>query len=92
MTIVESSPVPTGLGNPINSVRRCLVAGFGLLVLILIAVVAGSTYMVKQYQAEEISNRALLTNARKTAPFSKRTIRGSSYTWLTEGSVPASSF
>jgi len=52
MTIVESSPVPTGLGNPINSVRRCLVAGFGLLVLILIAVVAGSTYMVKQYQAD----------------------------------------
>jgi diguanylate cyclase (GGDEF)-like protein len=52
MTVVESPPARKGLGNPINSVRRCLIAGFGLLVLTLIAVVAGSTYMVKQYQAD----------------------------------------
>jgi len=52
MTIVKSRPARKGFGNPINSVRRCLVAGFGLLVLTLIAVVAGSTYMVKQYQAD----------------------------------------
>src|SRR2546425_10371402 len=52
MTIVKSRPARKGFGNPINSVRRCLVAGFGLLVVTLIAVVAGSTYMVKQYQAD----------------------------------------
>jgi len=52
MTMVESAPARKGFGNPINSVRRCLIAGFGLLVLILIAVVAGSTWMVKQYQAD----------------------------------------
>src|SRR3989442_7391872 len=52
MTIVKSRPARKRVGNPINSVRNGLVAGFGLLVLILIAVVAGSTYMVKQYQAD----------------------------------------
>src|SRR5437899_1395079 len=52
VTTVESPPARKWFGNPINSVRNGLVAGFGLLVLILIAVVAGSTYMVKQYQAD----------------------------------------
>src|SRR2546428_13389362 len=52
MTTVESPPARKWFGNLINSVRSGLVGGFGLLVLILIAVVAGSTYMVKQYQAD----------------------------------------
>src|SRR3989441_4715632 len=52
MTTVESPPARKWFGNPINSVRSGLVGGFGLLVLILIAVVAGSTYMVKQYEAD----------------------------------------
>jgi CHASE3 domain sensor protein len=52
MTTLEAAPARNGFGNPINSVRRCLIAGFGLLVLILIAVVAGSTWMVKEHQAD----------------------------------------
>jgi diguanylate cyclase (GGDEF)-like protein len=52
MTTLESAPARKVFGNPINSVRRCLIAGFGLLVLILILVVAGSTWMVKQHEAD----------------------------------------
>jgi diguanylate cyclase (GGDEF)-like protein len=38
--------------NPLNSVRKGLIAGSGLLVLILIAVVAGSAWMIREYQAD----------------------------------------
>ena len=53
------------IGNPINSVRKGLVAGFGLLVLILVAVVAGSAWLVREYQSdtalmEEKADTALL--------------------------------
>ncbi len=51
--------------NPLRSVRRGLVAGFALLVLVLIAVVVGSAWMVREYQAdtakmEEKADTALL--------------------------------
>lgn len=51
--------------NPLRSVRSGLVAGFALLVVVLIAVVAGSAWMVREYQAdtakmEEKADTALL--------------------------------
>jgi diguanylate cyclase (GGDEF)-like protein len=53
------------VGNPLNSVRKGLVAGFGLLVLILILVIAGSAWLVREYQRdtalmEEKADTALL--------------------------------
>jgi len=38
--------------NPINSVGRSVVAGFAALVIILVAVVVGSAWMVKNYQSD----------------------------------------
>jgi diguanylate cyclase (GGDEF)-like protein len=52
MTTLASKPARAWAGNPVNSVRRCLIFGFGLLVLILIAAVAVSTWMVKDYEAD----------------------------------------
>jgi len=49
--------------NPLRSVRRGLVAGFALLVVVLIAVVAGSAWMVREYQA----NTALMEEKADTA-------------------------
>jgi len=51
--------------NPLRSVRSGLVAGFALLVVVLIAVVAGSAWMVREYQSdtalmEEKADTALL--------------------------------
>jgi len=47
-------------GNPLKSVRAGLIAGCGLLVLILVAVVAGSAWLVREYQADtaEMQQRA----------------------------------
>jgi len=70
MTAIQGSQVhrsPAWLANcnPVRSVRSAVIAGFGLLVLILIAVVAGSTWLVKEYQTdtaimEEKADTALL--------------------------------
>jgi diguanylate cyclase (GGDEF)-like protein len=49
--------------NPLRSVRSAVIAGFGLLVLILIAVVAGSAWLVRDYQA----NTALMEEKADTA-------------------------
>jgi diguanylate cyclase (GGDEF)-like protein len=38
--------------NPFNSVRKSLIAAFGILVLILVAVVAGSAWLVREYQSD----------------------------------------
>jgi diguanylate cyclase (GGDEF)-like protein len=51
--------------NPFNSVRRSLIAAFGILVLILVTVVAGSAWLVREYQRdtavmEEKADTALL--------------------------------
>ena len=51
--------------NPLRSVRSAIIAGFGLLVLISIAVVAGSAWLVREYQTdtalmEEKADTALL--------------------------------
>jgi diguanylate cyclase (GGDEF)-like protein len=50
-------------GNPLNSVRKALIAAFGLLVLFLVAVVAGSAWLVREYQ----SNTALMEEKADTA-------------------------
>jgi diguanylate cyclase (GGDEF)-like protein len=70
MTTQAVAQAPAGggilpIGNPLNSVRKGLVAGFGLLVLILVAVVAGSAWLVREYQSdtalmEEKADTALL--------------------------------
>jgi len=70
MTTQAAAQAPAGrgvlsIGNPLNSVRKGLVAGFGLLVLILVIVVAGSAWLVREYQSdtalmEEKANTALL--------------------------------
>ena len=70
MTTSQGLPAQRGAGwlanwNPLRSVRSAVIAGFGLLVLILIAVVAGSTWLVREYQAntvlmEEKADTALL--------------------------------
>ena len=39
-------------GSPLTSVRSGLVAGFGLLVLVVVAVVAGSAWLVREYQSD----------------------------------------
>ncbi len=57
MAIARAEPIQKGVklwpfSNPINSVRRAVIAGFVVLVLILIAVVAGSAYMVRTYQSD----------------------------------------
>jgi diguanylate cyclase (GGDEF)-like protein len=57
MTTIQGTQAPRGatwLGrwNPIGSVRSAVIAGFGLLVLFLIAVVAGSAWMVREYQSD----------------------------------------
>ena len=68
MTTQAVAQAPAGrgvlsIGNPLNSVRKGLVAGFGLLVLILVAVVAGSAWLVRDYQ----SNTALMEEKADTA-------------------------
>jgi len=55
MAITRAEPVATGvspwrLSSPIGSVRSSVLAGFGLLVVILAAVVAGSAWQVKEHQ------------------------------------------
>ncbi len=47
-------------GNPLNSVKAGLIAGCGLLVLILVSVVAGSAWLVREYQSDtaEMQQRA----------------------------------
>lgn len=70
MTTQAVAQAPAGrgvlsVGNPLNSVRRGLIAAFGLLVLILVTVVAGSAWLVREYQSdtalmEEKADTALL--------------------------------
>jgi diguanylate cyclase (GGDEF)-like protein len=55
MAITRAEPITTGveqwrLGSPSTSVRSSVLAGFGLLVVILAAVVAGSAWQVKSHQ------------------------------------------
>ncbi len=51
---------PSGATRPMRSVRASILAGFGLLVVILGAVVAGSIWLVQDYQASsaEMQQRA----------------------------------
>ena len=70
MTTLQGLRTQGGAGvlakwNPLRSVRSAVIAGFGLLVFILIAVVAGSAWLVREYQAntvemEEKADTALL--------------------------------
>jgi diguanylate cyclase (GGDEF)-like protein len=55
MAIARAQPIQKSVrwwpfSNPINSVGRSLVAGFAALVIILVAVVVGSSWMVREHQ------------------------------------------
>ncbi len=57
MSSVRVAEVSSGFGwwpriHPLASVRRGILAGFALLVLILVAVVAGSAWLVREYQKD----------------------------------------
>ena len=57
MAIATAEPIQKSVrwwpfSNPINSVGKSVVAGFALLVLILVAVVVGSSGMVRTYQSD----------------------------------------
>jgi len=59
MTTLQGLRAQGGAGwlanwNPLRSVRSAIIAGFGLLVFILIAVVAGSAWLVREYQANTV--------------------------------------